>query len=122
MGYGYSVHVKAKEVMQQRRAKALREADYRLQEIYNKIPGIEEIDRKLSSLGSAAARAVVKGGDVKQHIEELKVQSLGLQEERKCSLQSTATALIMMNRDLSAIYVLTQELLKKTEFPSSVTV
>ena len=86
MGYGYSVHVKAKEVMQQRRAKALREADYRLQEIYNKIPRIEEIDRKLSSLGSAAARAVVKGGDVKQHIEELKVQSLGLQEERKMLL------------------------------------
>lgn len=86
MGYGYSVHVKAKEVMQQRRAKALREAEYRLQEIYNKIPRIEEIDRKLSSLGSAAARAVVKGGDVKQHIEELKVQSLGLQEERKMLL------------------------------------
>ena len=78
------------EVMQRARARLAqakedRESENRqhLQEAYQQVPRIQEIDMELrSTMAKAAQMVFISGGDAKKAMDQVRVQNLFLQEER----------------------------------------
>lgn len=81
MGYSSNVYKSASDILFERRLKAEKSADRRREEIYMKFPRIRELEKKISSCGVMAARAVVSGGDVVSQMEYLRDQNLTMQKE-----------------------------------------
>jgi DNA replication protein DnaC len=81
MPYSIDTLQKAKELLSERRMNAIRRADYQREQLYKACPRLAEIDRALSEIGSAAARAVLRGGDVADSLTKMSEQSLALQDE-----------------------------------------
>ncbi|MGN0558241.1 MAG: ATP-binding protein [Acutalibacteraceae bacterium] len=81
MGYSKETYQKAKDLIFQRKLKAENDAEIRQQRLFAKIPRAKEITKELTACGTAAARAVVKGGNAKDELEKLKEKSLSLQSE-----------------------------------------
>lgn len=67
--------------MEDRRTTAERRADAVREEVYRRVPRIEELEREISSCGILAVRAVLNGGDVKTTTQELRNKSLAMQSE-----------------------------------------
>ena len=83
MAYSAEVVRRARERLAQ--AKADRESEnlQHLQEAYNRVPRLREIDRLLRQTMAIAAQAVfTQGGDVREAMEQAKQANLGLQRER----------------------------------------
>lgn len=86
MGYSKEVQKAALSKIENRRLNAESEAEFRKSKIFKEIPEAENFEKEISSCGIAAARAVLKGGNVKEEIEKLKEKSLRLQNEYKEAL------------------------------------
>ncbi len=83
MGYSAEVIKRARERLAQ--AKADRESENRqhLQQAYEQVPRLRQIDFQLRQTMALAAQAVfTQGGDAKAAMEQVKMQNLGLQRER----------------------------------------
>lgn len=81
MGYDRRVYDTAYEILNKRRLHAEQEADRRRADFYRVEPRAQEIEQALSRAGSAAAKAVVRGGNVRQNLEQLRRQSQALRAE-----------------------------------------
>lgn len=69
--------------MEERRTKAERRAEQVREEVYRRVPRIEELEKEISSCGILAVRAVLNGGDVKSATQDLRAKSLSMQNEVK---------------------------------------
>lgn len=65
MGYSKEIYRATKAKMEERRTKAERRAEQVREEVYRRVPRIEELEKEISSCGILAVRAVLNGGDVK---------------------------------------------------------
>ena len=81
MGYSSSVYQAARLEMQRRREESESAQLRRQDEIYRKIPRIEQIKTELASCGINAARAVLSGKNQAEQIAKLRESSLALQKE-----------------------------------------
>ena len=81
----YSAEVVQRARAQLAQAKEDRESENRqhLQEAYQQVPRIQEIDMELrSTMAKAAQMVFISGGDAKKAMDQVRVQNLFLQEER----------------------------------------
>lgn len=83
MSYSQEVYSKATEILERRRERANLEAQDRLEEISEKIPELEEIQRKLSRIGLNISKVFLYSNDKQADIENLMEESLALQEKKK---------------------------------------
>lgn len=81
MPYSNSILVQAKDALSARRLSAQRAADFKREQLYRQNPRLEEIDRELSRIGAAAAKAILKSSDSTLDMKKLSEQSLALQDE-----------------------------------------
>lgn len=81
MTYSREIFTQAYHIIDQRRATADSVAQKHTDEIYSKFPEAEDINREISSLSVSAARAVIKGKDVKEELSLLADKSLMLQQK-----------------------------------------
>ncbi len=88
MGYSKEVKAAAIKKLENRRLAAQYEAENRKIKIFQELPEAEKYERQIASCGVTAAKAVLKGGNVKEELESLKAKSLKLQEEYKAVLDS----------------------------------
>lgn len=87
MGYSSEVRKKSIDTIKERKLSAERNADYRRDMIFEKIPEAREYERKIASCAIKAGRTVIRGGDVKKELEKLKDESLKLQLEYETLLK-----------------------------------
>ena len=85
MPYSQEIYHSAKERLSERRSRALRNADYRREQLYLEIPALREINNELMSIGAAVAKSVVRN-DNQHSIKELSERSLALQAEQNTIL------------------------------------
>lgn len=88
MGYSKKTYQIANDRIFQRRQQAEKNAELLKKDIFSKLPRVEQIFTEISSCGVSAAKAVIKGGNVKDEIEKLKSKSLSLQNELSSLLTS----------------------------------
>ncbi len=81
MGYSKKVRRQAKQLIQQRKLDAEREAENRRMRIFSQIPRAREYEREIASCGIKAGRAVLGGGNVKEELLRLKEENQRLQKE-----------------------------------------
>ena len=82
----YSLHIVRFAQQELARRKEDNQSQYRqrIQEAYNKVPRLRQIDLELRRTMTQAAQAVfAKGGDPVAAMEQVKKENLGLQQERK---------------------------------------
>lgn len=83
MAYSQDVYSRAAEVLDRRKEKANMEAQARFDEISEKIPALEDIQRELSQIGLSISRVYFASSDMKADIEKLMHKSLKLQEDKR---------------------------------------
>ena len=83
MSYSKEVVKFAREKLSDRRMNAIRYADLRREQIYKKLPRIEEIERRLSEIGAQVSMSILKGESGSEEVAALSQRSLDLQEEEK---------------------------------------
>lgn len=83
MAYSQEVYTKATEILDRRREKANMEAQARFDEISEKIPELEEIQRELSKIGLNISKVFLYSSDKQADIEKLMEESLKLQGKKK---------------------------------------
>lgn len=84
MSYSGEILSRAKGILAQHRADAQSRYNGRLQEAYQKVPRLREIDRQLRLSMSLAAKTVfAQGGDPQATMEQVKQANLLLQQERR---------------------------------------
>ena len=83
MGFNSTIQKRAADVLFQRRLLAEKRADAVKREVFEKYPRARELDRGISDSGVAAARAVLKGGDVVEEMKKLRDSNLSMQAELK---------------------------------------
>lgn len=83
MSYSQEVYSKATEMLERRKEKATMEAQFRFDEISEKIPELESIQQKLSNIGISISKVFLFSDDKKADMEKLMEESLKLQEEKK---------------------------------------
>lgn len=83
MAYSQQVYRKATEILERRREQANLKAQDRLEEISEKIPQLEEIQRGLSQIGLNISKVFLYSDDKKADMEKLQQESLKLQQEKK---------------------------------------
>lgn len=88
MGFSREVQLSAAEKIENRRLLAQSEADIRREKIFSEIPQAQDYERRISDCGISAGRAVLKGGDVKKELENLKDESIKLQQEYEAILNT----------------------------------
>lgn len=79
MGYSRQVYLEAENELNRRRSEALSRAQRRLDDFYAVCPEAEDVRRRIASTASQAAKAVLRGTDVRASLEALKAENLGLQ-------------------------------------------
>ena len=83
MGFPKEIYQMASSVLSERRQKAKEVSAHNRQEIYRLVPQIQVYDNKLASIGMRTIQAVASSPDkIEGIIEELKNQSLELQQKR----------------------------------------
>ena len=83
MAYKSEVYQKAINVLERRRERATLEANARTLEISQKIPEIEEIQRKLSAIGFSISKLFFHEGGREEEVNKLRKASLALQKEKR---------------------------------------
>lgn len=83
MAYSQDVYSRATEALDRRREKANIDAQARFDEISEKIPALEDIQRELSQIGLSISRVYFASSDMKADIEKLMHKSLKLQEDKR---------------------------------------
>ena len=82
MTYSKEIFANAYKIIDERRAKADATAQRHTEEIYDRLPIVEDINRRLTSCSIAAARAVFTGKNAKDELEKLAKISLTLQKNQ----------------------------------------
>lgn len=88
MGYSSNVYKTAADRLFERRLNAEKDADRRRAQIYQKLPVVKELEYQISSSGVRAARAVLGGENVVEHMQRLQDENLALQSELDRVLKS----------------------------------
>lgn len=83
MSYSQEVYGKATEILERRRERANIEAQARFDEISEKIPQLDEIQRELSKIGINISRVFLYSNDKKADIDDLMHASLELQDKKR---------------------------------------
>ena len=83
MAYSQDVYSRATVALDRRREKANIDAQARFDEISEKIPALEDIQRELSQIGLSISRVYFASSDMKADIEKLMHKSLKLQEDKR---------------------------------------
>ena len=83
MGYDRSVYDSVYQILNGRRLQAEQAAERRRTDFYRVEPRGQEIEHELRQAGASAAKAVIRGGNVKKNLDQLKKRSLALQDELK---------------------------------------
>lgn len=81
MPYSNDVYVQAKDKLAERRMSAVRAAEHRREQLYDRAPRLREIDRELAQIGIDTAKAVLKKDDPSFSMRQLAERSLALQSE-----------------------------------------
>ncbi|MBP3705058.1 MAG: ATP-binding protein, partial [Clostridia bacterium] len=81
MGYSRQVYIDAENELSKRRSEAQKIAQRRLDDFYAVCPEAELVRRRIASTASQAAKAVLRGGDVRASMEALKAENLSLQAQ-----------------------------------------
>ena len=87
MPYSNDILIQAKDQLAERRANALRAADYKREQLYEQAPRLQEIDRELSQIGIDTAKTILKTDDPAISMQELAIRSLTLQNEFSAILE-----------------------------------
>lgn len=80
MAFSKQVCAEALAELQRRKSSAEREADARLEDFFTRCPEAREVRRRMALTASGAAKAVLRGGDVRAQISDLKRENLALQD------------------------------------------
>jgi len=83
MAYKNTVYQKAINVLERRRERATLEANSRMIEISQKLPEIDEIQKKLSAIGFSISKLFFHKGNREDEVNKLRKASLALQKEKK---------------------------------------
>ena len=84
MGYSAEVVRRARQRLEQAKADRQSQQQQNLQQAYDRVPRIQEIDRLLRQTVAQAARtAFTQGGDVQAIMNQIKEENLALQRERE---------------------------------------
>ncbi len=86
MGYGKDIYEKARAQLDMRRQQAFTEAQARRARIHSELPETAELEAQLIRTGTAAARAVLQGGDTKSVLEKLRDDNLAIQAKLRMTL------------------------------------
>lgn len=81
MAYGREIYEKVENNLYKMRLRAKDELEKRKMIFYARFPRAREIERELSSMSLASARAVLKGRNVREALKELKARSEALKDE-----------------------------------------
>lgn len=79
MGYSRQVYLQAENELNKRHSDAQRKAQRALDAFYAVCPEAETVRRRIASTASQAAKAVLRGTDVRASLETLKAENLTLQ-------------------------------------------
>lgn len=88
MSYKRSVYIKAKEILDERKATAEREAEMRHSAAVAICPEIAQIEREMASHGADVVKAVGMGANLDEYIKNLAAANLRAQAKRKELLKS----------------------------------
>lgn len=83
MAYSKEVYSRAAQALERRRERANLEAQARIDEIGEKLPEINEIQRKLAQIGLNISKIFLYSADKQADMEKLMQESLELQEQKK---------------------------------------
>lgn len=83
MAYSQEVYSRAAQALERRRERANLEAQARIDEIGEKLPEINEIQRKLAQIGLNISKVFLYSADKQTDMEKLMQESLELQEQKK---------------------------------------
>ncbi len=83
MSYKRSVYIKAKEILDERKATAEREAEMRHSAAVAICPEIAQIEREMASHGADVVKAVGMGANLDEYIKNLATANLRAQAKRK---------------------------------------
>lgn len=83
MAYSQEVYSRAAQALERRRERANLEAQARIDEIGEKLPEINEIQRKLAQIGLNISKVFLYSADKQADMEKLMQESLELQEQKK---------------------------------------
>ncbi|MDE5984998.1 MAG: ATP-binding protein [Eubacterium sp.] len=86
MSYSQEVYSRATEMLERRRERANLEAQERFDEISEKLPELDIIQRKLAQIGLNISKVFLYSADKQADIEQLMKESLDLQQEKKATL------------------------------------
>ncbi len=86
MSYSQETYSKAIEVLERRRERANLEAQFRIDEVSEKLPEIDKIQQKLAQIGLNISKVFLYSTDKQADIEKLMNESLALQEKKKTIL------------------------------------
>lgn len=88
MGYSAEVIARARDRLAQAKMEREIQNRQRLQEAYEKLPRLREIDRLLRQTMIAATRAAFAGGDAVRTMEQARTENQALQQERKALVEA----------------------------------
>lgn len=83
MGYSAEVIARARDRLAQAKTERETQNRQRLQEAYEKLPRLRQIDMQLRQTMIAATRAAFSGGDAVRAMEQARAENQALQQERK---------------------------------------
>lgn len=86
MSYSQDVYSRAAQTLERRRERANLEAQERFDEISDKLPELDGIQRKLAQIGLNISKVFLYSADKQADIEQLMQESLALQEKKKALL------------------------------------
>lgn len=86
MSYSQEVYSRATQMLERRRERANLEAQDRFDEISEKLPELDTIQRKLAQIGLNISKVFLYSNDKQADIEQLMKESLDLQEQKKAIL------------------------------------
>ena len=92
MAYSGSMYRKAQRILELRREKAFNESQERAQEIRNKIPEIDDIQKQLMGIGVELSQVVLFKGEAHKKVEELRCKSKALVAKRSEILKKNGFA------------------------------
>ena len=87
MAYNKEIYERAWQLMEKRRLCAEQELEKRRSVLFAACPRAEEIERELTSYSVRAAKAVLRGADLKNELTLMKKNNIALQNELKAILE-----------------------------------
>lgn len=108
MAYKNTVYQKAINVLERRRERATLEANSRMIEISQKLPEIDEIQKKLSAIGFSISKLFFHKGNREDEVNKLRKASLALQKEKRKFLLKTVMMRMHSQQSFSALCAVIQ--------------